>query len=729
MFLIMAMCFAIGASGWLVWRANHMEKMGRIKSFCLFVSILVVWMLPMLIRDRGSMSGALYTSLYHFLYYVFIWNFFYCCLMGLRDGIWLTGYIWRWFKKQPYGVFDFFRVDLIRRTTYVLIIVSFGFATISYYCGMKTPDIREVTIQTDKLSSDITMVVLSDIHLNRVVSPLKIKNIVKKANAVGADIIVLPGDVIDDYPKQIQPHLEALSQLKAVKGVYAVAGNHEFYTGHNVCKQALQKNGITYLFNEGVQVTPELYLAGIPDHQSVHIISDAVDISRALFSAEDEHYKVLLSHRPKFIDKLQKGQIDLQISGHTHGAQFFPLHFVVKLFNGYLAGLYDTPNGKIYVSRGAGQWGPQMRFLAPSEITVIHLVSVPKGSLNKVEEKSEETVHRSDIPDFDELWDMTDELTAVKVASNLEKSVLVPLKPQTETTKQPKPVAANKTDEQPIVDTKEPVSVDIEAVAKQAFEDAKASLDDELSDILAQAQSETAEDEPLPVLQEPVNFEQDETVDVSDKEEITTTDIETKPEVTVVENKPIVNTVSETETVIFIDNRSDVPIVSVYDGRNQEKIADSTFGKNQNVKTKKVTNSDGSVTTTETLVENEQTPTGRTTRRIVRVLTEYPEKRNGKTPAESDSSLQKERAAKAGNVSTSRKTVVVPAIPTVQHRVVPVTVKPISVVAPQVVYPVHYAGHYEVGTYTYQPSYYQPQSGTTAYGDYQNAVYYYPSGY
>ena len=129
------------------------------------------------------------------------------------------------------------------------------------------------------------------------------------------------------------------------------------------------------MFNEGVQVTPQLYLAGVPDYRSVRQISDSVDIVRALSSAQPSDYKILLSHRPKLIDTLVPKQIDLQLSGHTHGGQVFPHHFTVKLFNKYLSGLYQTRHGKLYVTSGAGQWGAQMRLFAPSEITVIRLIA------------------------------------------------------------------------------------------------------------------------------------------------------------------------------------------------------------------------------------------------------------------------------------------------------------------------------------------------------------------
>ncbi len=686
MFTGTVVLIALISAAWATWRISHIEHMGWIKKALIFTAFVFIWLIPILIRDRGVFSGGLYTVIYYLLYFVFIWNGFYFALMAARDVIWGIGYVWRRLHNRILGLFDFFRVDLLYRTTYALICVSFLLTIVSFYSGIKTPAVRQITIPTNKISKNMTIVALNDVHLNRIVSVSKIKNIVDRVNEIQPDMIVFAGDTVDDYVKHIHPHLDVLTLLSAKKGKYAVSGNHEFYTGHNESKKAFELAGITYLFNEGVQVTPEVYLAGIPDHSTVRKISDSADIVRALFSAEDEHYKVLLSHRPDFIDTLQKGQIDLQISGHTHGAQIFPMHILVKLVHKYLAGLYDTPNGQLYVSRGAGQWGPQMRFLAPSEITVINLVVAPsmesdKGTIKKQSktdnreetsrsddtwnalldntklivdkattdetQKAETAIEQntkaetndetaalvqSDVPDFVDLFNMTDEDTAAQVAASVDKTKLLPLKPKLLV-----PSSAEVREEEGLTnDVAEDDSLShFEDEAKQAFEEAKASLEADLTDIIAQKQSDKSDKEQTTHQEaEPTEVTVDSNKSITEPQqevlEAKAASVKQKTETTktVSKNSDLIESDEfDSEMVIFIDNRPLVPTVKVYDGASQEKIADSTLQDARDIQTKTVQNADGSTTTTEMVTEVKETATGRSARRTVRVITSYPDKK------------------------------------------------------------------------------------------------------
>ena len=252
-----------------------------------------------------------------------------------------------------------------------VIFVAFLCTCWALYEGIKIPTIKNIEIQSPKVKSEQKIVVLSDIHIHRVIAPEKIKGIVKRANAQNPDIILLAGDIIDDDVKKVADITSLLKGLKAKKGVFFVTGNHEFYAGYKPTVNAMNELGFSFLENNGVALN-DIYLAGIPDTFSGKAFGKTADIKQAFAKAEDGQYKVLMSHTPTEFagDKV----FDLEISGHTHGGQIFPFHIFAKLHNQYLAGLYKMENGaNIYVSRGSGQWGPQMRFLAPSEISVITL--------------------------------------------------------------------------------------------------------------------------------------------------------------------------------------------------------------------------------------------------------------------------------------------------------------------------------------------------------------------
>lgn len=259
------------------------------------------------------------------------------------------------------------------------LIIALLFTSWALHAGTKVPDVKTVAIASDKIKNEQTIAVLSDIHIHRTISADKVKQIVERTNAQNPDVILLAGDIIDDETVLVSDITALLKNLKAKNGIYFVTGNHEFYAGYSQTVDELKKLGFIFLENSGVSANNELYVAGIPDLFSSAGYGIYTDMKKTFAAAKNGQYRLLMSHTPG--DFVQDEKFDLEVSGHTHGGQIFPFHIFAKLHNKYLAGLYNMDNQKqIYVSRGAGQWGPQMRFLAPSEITIIKLT--PKHEEN-----------------------------------------------------------------------------------------------------------------------------------------------------------------------------------------------------------------------------------------------------------------------------------------------------------------------------------------------------------
>lgn len=250
------------------------------------------------------------------------------------------------------------------------------FTTYALYAGTKTPEIKVTEIYSDKIQKEQTIVLLSDLHIDRTISARKIREIVEKTNAENPDVIILAGDVFDDDFDKTRELSNLLRGLKAKDGVYFVTGNHEFYVDYAKSVAELKSLGFIFLENSGQETASGLYLGGIPDSFSAASHNMAIDVKKAFENSQAKQYRILVSHTPEnFADE---AEFDLEVSGHTHGGQIFPFHIFAKLHNCYLSGLYDLDDkSKIYVSKGAGQWGPQMRFLAGSEISVLKLI--PEG--------------------------------------------------------------------------------------------------------------------------------------------------------------------------------------------------------------------------------------------------------------------------------------------------------------------------------------------------------------
>ncbi len=245
----------------------------------------------------------------------------------------------------------------------------------SLHEGTKVPQLKEVVITNADITAPKKIIFLSDIHINKNVNIKKIAGLVEATNQEKPDAILLGGDIIDDTPKNNAPYLKELQKLKAKDGIYFATGNHEVYRGALTSVGQLTKAGFQYLFNRGVLIGGNIYIAAIPD---VRAQKNQIFIEDALISAPKDSYKILISHTPYDFGP-QNALFDIMLSGHTHGGQIFPFHILAKNQHKYLSGLYDMDNdAQIYVSNGAGQWGPQLRFFAPAEITVIKLLPYKK---------------------------------------------------------------------------------------------------------------------------------------------------------------------------------------------------------------------------------------------------------------------------------------------------------------------------------------------------------------
>lgn len=331
----------------------------------LFALFILIGCIPLLVSyNFENIFGKFYPTYRYALYYIFITCIILFTLTLVVDAVfWLISYTPLIAK---FGI-------CCKYLNHILIGTAFIFGAYALYEGTKVPTIKEISVASNKIITPKKIALLSDLHIHRVINPEKIRQIVEKTNAENPDIILLDGDIIDDDVQIVTNVSALLKGLKAKNGIYFVTGNHEFYAGYKETVEEMKKLGFEFLENDGVSVNEDLYVAGIPDLFSGASYGKNIDIEKTFAQAQPQQFKLLMSHTPA--DFADKNNFDLEVSGHTHGGQIFPFHIFAKLHNKYLAGMYKMDNdAQIYVTRGAGQWGPQMRFLAPSEITIINLI-------------------------------------------------------------------------------------------------------------------------------------------------------------------------------------------------------------------------------------------------------------------------------------------------------------------------------------------------------------------
>lgn len=220
---------------------------------------------------------------------------------------------------------------------------------------------------------------ISDVHVGPTIKRGYVDAIVEAVNDLDADLIAVTGDLVDGSVQQLGRHVAPLARLKARYGAYFVNGNHEYYSGERDWSVELRRLGMKVLENEHVVLThgdSTLVVAGVTDYGAHHFDPRQRSDPFAALQGAPAHaaVRILLAHQPRSAAAAASAGFDLQLSGHTHGGQFWPWNLFVRFQQPFVAGLHRLNDLWVYTSRGTGYWGPPKRFGAPSEITRIRLV-------------------------------------------------------------------------------------------------------------------------------------------------------------------------------------------------------------------------------------------------------------------------------------------------------------------------------------------------------------------
>ena len=250
--------------------------------------------------------------------------------------------------------------------------------TVGYgtYGVLRGPKVKRVTVPLAKLpraAHGYRIAVVSDVHLGPVLGRGFAQKVVDTINATQPDLIAVVGDLVDGSVKDLGPAAAPLAQLRARHGSYFVTGNHEYFSGAEQWVEEVRRLGITPLENARREM-PYFDLAGVNDVAGEDE-GQGPDFAKALGDRDTARACVLLAHQPVQIQDAVEHGVDLQLSGHTHGGQLWPGNLIASGANPTLAGLDRYGDTQLYVSRGAGAWGPPTRVGAPSDITLIELAS------------------------------------------------------------------------------------------------------------------------------------------------------------------------------------------------------------------------------------------------------------------------------------------------------------------------------------------------------------------
>ena len=272
------------------------------------------------------------------------------------------------------------------RTSLGLAVAALLLSAIGVWQAVRIPDVRRIDVTVDRLPAGLDgfrLVQLTDLHASRLFEAPWMRAVVDKTNALEPDLIVVTGDLVDGTTVNRAPDVAPLGELKARLGVFAVTGNHEYYSNYRSWMKAFSDLGLVILKNEHVVLDDKghsLVLAGVTDRVAANFGLPAPDIRQALSGAPEDTPVILLAHQPKGSDVYAESGVDLQLSGHTHGGQILGMHWITQMANdGYVSGLYRIGGMQLYVSNGTGLWsGFPVRLGRSSEVTEIVLHSPEK---------------------------------------------------------------------------------------------------------------------------------------------------------------------------------------------------------------------------------------------------------------------------------------------------------------------------------------------------------------
>ncbi|MFF3555587.1 metallophosphoesterase [Streptomyces tsukubensis] len=254
---------------------------------------------------------------------------------------------------------------------------ALGTVGVGTYSVLNGPTLKRVTVPLAKLprsAHGYRIAVVSDIHLGPILGRAHTQRIVDTINSANPDLIAVVGDMVDGSVADLGPAAEPLTQLRARHGSFFVTGNHEYFSGAEQWVDHVRELGLRPLENERVEIAAGFDLAGVDDPEGERE-GKGPDFGRALGDRDRGRTAVLLAHQPVVIHDAVKHGVDLQLSGHSHGGQLWPGEYLAALANPTVEGLERYGDTQLYVTRGAGAWGPPVRVGADSDITVVQLAS------------------------------------------------------------------------------------------------------------------------------------------------------------------------------------------------------------------------------------------------------------------------------------------------------------------------------------------------------------------
>jgi uncharacterized protein len=380
-----------------------MKTMGFLLFFAIFLAVL--GLVSFYIFIRGLQSIPPHSSLRH-AYSITFWIVALSYFAGrLLEKVWSSALsdllIWMgsfWLAAVLYFLITVVLLDLLRlanhfipffpgvitdnysQAKYVIssgVLGLVGLLLLGGHINSMMPRIKPLNLAIAKKAThmkSLNIAVVSDVHLGTIIGRSRFDSIVKKINGLDPDLVLLPGDIVDeDLAPVIRQNLgEALMNIRSRFGVYAITGNHEYIGGVEKACAYLAEHHIIMLRDRSIKINDSFFLVGREDRSMSWAMGKRRKELADLMADVDKSYPVILmDHQPVALEEAAQQGVDLQLSGHTHNAQLWPLNYIVRSIYTLAWGYARIGSTHYYVSDGVGTWGPPVRIGSCPEIVHI----------------------------------------------------------------------------------------------------------------------------------------------------------------------------------------------------------------------------------------------------------------------------------------------------------------------------------------------------------------------
>jgi predicted MPP superfamily phosphohydrolase len=272
-------------------------------------------------------------------------------------------------------------IDVSDSVRYAMAAVAGGLAAIGVHQAIRVPPVNDIEIGIRGLAPQFdgyTMLQLTDLHISRLFPAAWSRAVVERSNALGANLIVITGDLIDGSLAARRADIEPLRNLRAADGIYVIPGNHEYFFDYRAWMAHFAAMGMRVLANQHAVLDHDggqLVLAGVTDRSARATCDPVPDLAAALKGAPEGVPIILLDHQPSDARRAAARGVALQLSGHTHGGMVVGIDRLAARANaGYVSGRYEVDGMTLYVNNGTALWpGFALRLGRPSELTRVTL--------------------------------------------------------------------------------------------------------------------------------------------------------------------------------------------------------------------------------------------------------------------------------------------------------------------------------------------------------------------